>query len=241
MIYTDLDQNGILPVEQKGCRKTCQGTRNHLALDKYILRNCGMRRTNLCMAWINFKKAHDMIRFTWIIETLKMIGVADNLIDLVSRSMCSWKTNLFGGGKLLGTLNIKHGIVQGDWFSPLLFRVVLIRLTLVLRESDIGYKVGRNAPKLNHLLFMDDLKIFKKDEKEIDSMIQTIRVCSEDIKMEFGITNCASVTMKRGKRVKSTAIRLPNDEEIAEAGNEGYKYLGILDLDDILCNQMKRY
>ena len=72
---------------------------------------------------------------------------------------------------------------------------------------------------------MDDFKIFTKDE-EIDSMIQTISFISEDIKMEFGITKCTSVTMKQGKRVKSTAIRLPHSEEIAEPGNEGYKYLG---------------
>ena len=70
---------------------------------------------------------------------------------------------------------------------------------------------------------MDDFKIFPKDEKEIDLVIQTITVCSEDMKMECGITKCASAIMKREKRVESTAIRLPIGEEIAEPKNEGSK------------------
>ena len=136
-IFIHLDQNGILPVEQEGYRKGCQETKNYLALDKYILRNC-RRRTNLCMAWIDFKKAYDMVPHTWIIKTLRVVGVADNLIDLVSRSMCSWKTNSFADGELLGTVNSKRDIFQGDSFSLLLFVVALIPLTLFLRESDMG-------------------------------------------------------------------------------------------------------
>ena len=68
---------------------------------------------------------------------------------------------------------------------------------------------------------MDDLKTFTKDK--IDLVIQIIRICSEDMKMECGITKCASATMKWEKRVESTAIRLPVGEEIAESENEGYK------------------
>ena len=66
------------------------------------------------MAWIDFNKMYDMAPHTWIIETLRMVGFSDNLIDLVSRSMCSWKTNLFANGKFIGTVYAKRGIVQGD-------------------------------------------------------------------------------------------------------------------------------
>ena len=41
--------------------------------------------------------------------------------------------------------------------------------------------------RINHLLFINDLKLFAKNEKEIDSLAQTVRVYSEDIGIQFGV------------------------------------------------------
>ena len=38
---------------------------------------------------------------------------------------------------------------------------------------------------------MNDIKMFAKNEKEFDILIQTIRICSQDIGMGFGIEKCA--------------------------------------------------
>ena len=59
---------------------------------------------------------------------------------------------------------------------------------------------------INHLLFMNDLKLYSKSEKALDSLIQTIRIFSEDIGMQFGIDKCAMLVVKRGKTVKSDGI-----------------------------------
>ena len=56
--------------------------------------------------------------------------------------------------------------------------------------------------KVNHLLFMDDLKLFGKSEDQIDSLVQTAQLCSEDIRMEFGLKSCGVLLMKRGKKVR---------------------------------------
>ena len=60
--------------------------------------------------------------------------------------------------------------------------------------------------KINHFLHMDDLKLYRKNEKELDSLIQTVRVFNQDIRMEFGIDKCATIVLKRGKLVKSDGI-----------------------------------
>ena len=54
----------------------------------------------------------------------------------------------------------------------------------------------------NHLLFMDDLKLYSRSEKALDSLVQTVRVFSEDVGMEFGIEKCAMLVMEKGKIVK---------------------------------------
>ena len=54
--YKHLLQNELLSVEQKGCRKDSKGTIDQLIIDKMIMKNCKRRHTNLCMAWVDFKK-----------------------------------------------------------------------------------------------------------------------------------------------------------------------------------------
>ena len=53
-----------------------------------------------------------------------------------------------------------------------------------------------------------DLKLYSRSEKGLDSLVQTVRVFSDDIGMEFGIEKCAMLVMEKGKIVKSVGIEL---------------------------------
>ena len=76
--------------------------------------------------------------------------------------MEKWYVELTPNGKLLGEVNIKRGIFQGDTLSPLLFVIALIPLKLILCDCKEAYEFYKNKEKLNHLLYMDDLKLFRK-------------------------------------------------------------------------------
>ena len=123
--YDHLEENKLLPEEQKGRRRKCQGTKDQLVIDRCILQSCRNRKTNLSMVWVDYKKAYDVVPHSRIITTMGMVGLADNIIGLVKQSMNTWKTNLYADGKLLGSVPIKRGIFQGDLFSPLLFVITL--------------------------------------------------------------------------------------------------------------------
>ena len=62
---------------------------------------------------------------------------------------------------------------------------------------------------------------------------------SNDIGMEFGMKKCGVLKLKRGKIVESEGIQLINGETMKEVGEEGYTYLGILELDKIKEDEMK--
>ena len=87
---------------------------------------------------------------------------------------------------------------------------------------------------------MDDLKLYSRSEKGLDSLVQTVRICSEDIVMEFGIEKCAMLVVEKGKIVKSVGIELPDGKviKLLQEG-ENYKYLGILESDKFLEEKMK--
>ena len=102
------------------------------------------------------------------------------------------------------------------------------------------YQLKKNGAKVNHLFLMGGLKLYGKNDKEIDSLIKTEWHCSKDIKKEFGILKCTVVSLQRAKKTRWEGIQLSNAEEIREAGVGGYKYLSVLELDKIMCDEMKR-
>ena len=67
-IYGHLDQQKLLPVEQKGSRKRSKGTNDLLYINWAVIREVKTRKNNLAIAWIDYKKAYDMVPHSWIKE-----------------------------------------------------------------------------------------------------------------------------------------------------------------------------
>ena len=89
-------------------------------------------------------------------------------------------------------------------------------------------------------MYIDNIKLFSKNEKELETLINAVRIYSQDIGMEFGIEKCAMPEMKSSKRHLTDGIELPNqDKNRALAENKNYKYLGILETDTIKQVEMK--
>ena len=239
-IHAHLDQEKLLPEEQKGCRKGSRGTNDLRYTDRAVIKKVKSRNKNLAMAWIDYEKAYDMIPHSWIIECLDLFGVAKNIKSLLVNSMEKWKVMLCSENSKLGEVEIKRGICQGDSLSHLLFVLALIPLGLILRTAKAAHEFSESKEKINHLLFMDDLKLYSRSEKGLDSLVQTVRIFSEDIGMEFGIEKCAVLVMEKGKIVKSVGIELP-DGKVIKSLQEGecYKYLGTLEADKFLEEKMK--
>ena len=112
-LYQHLHQSSLLPDEQKGCRKESRGTKDQLVIDRAILCDCKQRKTNLAIAWIDYKNVFDSVPHSRIMETLDIVGAADNIKRLMRESMESWKTQLTACGKDLGEVSIRRGIFQG--------------------------------------------------------------------------------------------------------------------------------
>ena len=87
---------------------------------------------------------------------------------------------------------------------------------------------------------MDDIKLFAKIKKELETLIHAVRIYSLDIGMEFGIEKCAMFVRKTGERHLTNGMELPNQNKIRNLGEkETYKYLGILEIDTIKQEEMK--
>ena len=81
---------------------------------------------------------------------------------------------------------------------------------------------------------MNDIKLFAKNEKELETLILTIKIYSQDIEMEFGLEKCVMFILRSRKRQITEGIELPNQKCNRTLGErETYKYLGTLETDTI--------
>ena len=238
-IYEHLEVNNLLPEEQKGCRRKSKGTKDQLLIDKAVLKDAKKSKRSLSMAWVDYRKAYDLIPHSWLLKILDLTKVAGNIGRLIENSMCKWETELTCNGKGLCNVEIKRGIFQGDSLSPLLFVMAMIPLTHLLRREVFGYRFKENSSLVNHLFFMDDLKLYGRNEKELNELMNVVNKFSGDIGMEFGFEKCAMVVIKSGAKVKTEGIQLPGGGTIKDLDEKGYKYLGVLQECGILQKEMK--
>ena len=86
---------------------------------------------------------------------------------------------------------------------------------------------------------MNDLELFVKSKNQIDSLVQTVHIFSEDIGMQFGIKKCGVLIMERGKVIRTDGIRLRVGSYMKNIDEAGYTYLEILQTDKIKEKEMK--
>ena len=151
-------------------------------------------------------------------------------IDCLRQLIPLWRTTLFlqlpnSAPAELSTVSVKCGIFQGDTLSPLLFCLALNPLSYLLDHLD-GYRVSIDMC-LMHLLYMDDLKLFARNDIDLQKLMNLVLTFSNAIRMSFGISKCAKLTMKRGRVVQPGPLPLADCLEIPEVGVSGvYRYLG---------------
>ena len=79
-----------------------------------------------------------------------------------------------------------------------------IPLTLVLRKSTTGFDLAKDL-RLN-IFLMDELKLFGKSEDQIDSLVQTVQLLSEDIRMAFVLKKCSVLSSDRGMKLSPVGV-----------------------------------
>ena len=84
-----------------------------------------------------------------------------------------------------------------------------------LQKSGYGYQLDEKT-KINHLFYVDDLKLYGTNDNQLTGLVNTFKKVSDDIKMEFGLDNCAKTTFKTGKKISAEGIQLSNTKVIQD-------------------------
>ena len=120
-----------------------------------------------------------MVQRSRIIDCFIMYKSGE-VIKFIENIMESQRVELTVGGKSSAEVKIQRGIFQGDVLSSLLWVIVIMLLNHILRKCTHGYKLHKTQVKINHLIYMGDIKLLAKNEKEFETLIQAVRIYCEN-------------------------------------------------------------
>ena len=87
--------------------------------------------------------------------------------------------------------------------------------SLELNSLVYGCKIG-TGDRITHLFYMDDLKLYAKDDSQLEGFLRIVKEFSDDTGMEFELSKCAKVTFERGKLEKSDHVWLDDETMIKD-------------------------
>lgn len=240
-------EHNILSEEQKGCRKKSMGCKEQLTIDRVIMKQAETKQRNLATCYIDYRKAFDSIPHSWLLRVLNIYKVDPKIISFLQTLMKSWRTRISIKTKTKNisteVVNIHRGIFQGDSLSALWFCIALNPLSNTLNKTDIGFKIKHQSTvnhTLNHLMYMDDIKLYAETKDQLNNLIRITEYFSKDIHMEFGIEKCKIQTVERGKWSQSDPFTTVDQQVISGmSSEETYKYLGYQQHTQLNTNQIK--
>jgi len=94
-ISTHLEEQSLLPAEQKGYHPGSKGCKNQLMISEAIYEDCRRRNKNLSIAWIDYQKAFDSVPHSWVEKSIELVGVNSKIFRFCKLSMEKWNTRFF--------------------------------------------------------------------------------------------------------------------------------------------------
>lgn len=78
----------------------------------------------------------------------------------------------------LNSIKIKCGNFPEDLVSLLIFCIVLTSLTIQLNKIGCSHEIGIN--NINHLFYIEDLKLYTQNDDERGGLSQKVNKCNDD-------------------------------------------------------------
>ena len=133
----------------------------------------------MSIAWLDYKKAYDSVPHNWIICCLELFQFHSTLVQRIEQLLSLWSTTLYlqmskCDSVMLTAVPIKCDIFQGDTLSPLLFCLTLTPLSMLLDTLN-GYE-AMFIKKVNHLLYVDALKLFAKNDVHHERLLHVVHI-----------------------------------------------------------------
>ena len=144
--------NNIITEEQAGGKLGSWGCAEQMLINKMVYDEIIKNKRNLTTVWLHYKKAFDSVAHSWVIKSLKLMKIPDEIIEIIKMLMCKWRMriHLYEEIDSIETSEIEYyiGIIQGGMLSLVLFILSVNPLSFILGKE--GYKLGKEKEQREH-------------------------------------------------------------------------------------------
>ena len=189
------------------------------------------KKRNLTTIWLDYKKAFDSVPHEWLIKSLHLAKLPEDLNRAIKNLTSQWCNVLHLKGEeeviVSDIIYFSKGIFQGDSLSILLF-ISSVNPPSFLLHKLRGYACGKHENcNVSHNFFIDDLKLYASSINTAKKQLDLVTAFSKDTGITFGDDKCAYQQIQNGKLLQYTKNLEINQLSIKPM-KEGdiYKYLG---------------
>jgi ribonuclease HI len=213
-----VESKGIIGPEQAGFRKN-RCTSDHLIKIDHDIKKGFKDKQAIVADFLDINKAYDSVWTRGLLYKLSKIGIHGNCLGWLSNFLCDRSIAIRLGGHTSNPRKIFNGVPQVAVISPLLFNVML-------------YDFPAPPPVVTRLLFADDVTLYAKADRPIDSepilqpYINKVSKWGRKWKFRFSASKSAVVSFTRQYKPGDDPLlfldghRIPNSSKI--------KFLGLI-------------
>ncbi len=215
-----METNGLLHDEQNGFR------RDRSCADRMtsIIQNKLNDNTDVYVAYVDFRKAFDLVHRDMLLYRLLETGIDGNMYfaikSIYSKATCAVRINEM----VTDWFATSQGVKQGDNLSPTCFLTFINPLIGLLKESGVGVKVGSSL--ISVLVYADDLVLLAENENDLQNLLDLLYDWCSKWRLSVN-TDKTKVMHFRNKNTERSEFPF----NINHAGLEivsSYKYLGVV-------------
>lgn len=190
---------------------------------KSIIQDSYNENKELYVTYIDLEKAYDRAWADGIFYIIWQRGVRGKIWRLMYNLNKNQTTRVITKYGLTNNIELKNSIRQGRPLSGPEFAVLIDELESFLQAEGFNIKYGHLL--IITLLFMDDIALFSKSEKDLQTLLNTTELFLNKWKLKVNIKKSAVMIFNEQQRGKEKHFYI-DDKEIKIV--KEYKYLGEL-------------
>ena len=158
------------------------------------------------MAFIDFKKAFDLVRRTAFWEIMKKMGVNGEIIRPIRKLYQNQEAAVRVESELSEWFKIKKRVRQGCPVSPVYFNFYLEEVMRPTADEMSWVGIRISGKYLNNLQFTDDVVLIATSPERLQSLIDEVDCVSKEFKVE--ISRSKTKIMSTTNEPQQLVIRL---------------------------------
>lgn len=225
---------GILGDYQCGFRRN-RSTTDQIFSIRCLLEKAYEYNMPVHQLYIDYTKAYDSVRRSFLFETMDQFGIPRKIIRLVQMTLRNSRSKVKVQQEFSRDFTVNQGLRQGDPLSCVLFNLTLERLMRNITISDRGtlrsyLRQGTRAAgtffnqPLQYLAYADDVALLGRTRQDVSRAFLELETASREAGLRVSQSKTKFMTMAREGRMTDDLVAGCSTFENARS----FKYLGTI-------------